>query len=96
MGLSCVCIVSFKNAQMLLGVEENVNGNLRVQVTLGSEMGIEMLQEIEWDWFHMTICWKFTKHFLVCALHVGGILVDQFVVVGFGPCSKFRSLMMGF
>jgi hypothetical protein len=32
---------------MLLGVEENVNGNLRVQVTLGSEMGIEMLQEIE-------------------------------------------------
>lgn len=53
-GLSCVCIVSFKNAQMLLRVEENgncvmenANGNLRVQVTLGSEMGIEMFQEIE-------------------------------------------------
>jgi hypothetical protein len=49
-GLSFVCIVSFKNAQMLLGVEENgnceiknANGNLRIQVTLGSKMGIEML-----------------------------------------------------
>jgi hypothetical protein len=69
---------------------------LKVQVTLGFELGIEMLQEIEWDWFHMTICWKFTKHFLVCGLYVGGILVDQSVVVGFGLCSKFRSLMMQF
>jgi hypothetical protein len=39
---------------MLLGVEENgncvienANGNLKVQVTLGFELGIEMLQEIE-------------------------------------------------
>jgi hypothetical protein len=69
---------------------------LRVQVTLGFELGIEVLQEIEWDWFHMTICWKFTKHFSKCALYVDAILVDQFVLIGFGPCSKFRSLMMGF
>jgi hypothetical protein len=36
--------------------------------------------------FDMNVCQGFAKRHLVHAFYVGGILVDQFVVVDFGLC----------